>query len=451
MTTDFALREKDGSLMGQDQRLDHYNISLKSGDKASIQGFAREMLINGMDHQATSNVVASILRASGANPAAIGSVYSIVEDLHKQIEKDKATYYVDENNNLQKRKIFSTAKELRERSRKPTSWLVKDFFELNAVSMIWGPPGSGKSFVALDIAACVSQGVHWNGHRVEQGAVFYFAGEGHEGIGRRLDAWTIGTGVDCSEDFFISDFAINMFNEEEAKSVVEEIRNTITKNPVKLVVIDTLARSMIGGDENSAVDMSKFMNILDRFLIKPLKINVMIIHHSGVAGGRYRGSTAIQGALDQEFEVTKDPVIKKFICHKMKDAIKPPTQKFELKSVYIDTYEDQWGDKSESTSAYSKFMDQSHLTAAPVSAEKVLTHDVFLEFIKNGDFENQEHARVHFGCRKTRIKEIIQECVALGLLNQEGRGKPELTAMSIKRLENISIRHYTSLIQSSQK
>ena len=426
-TTTAILRDESGNLLGQDQRMDRFHASIHDGDyKGGIAGMAREMLLSGMDKLVASNLIESILRANKVNPVVTASVGEKVDTVAKEIKRDSEAYYVDAHNNLQRRKIFSTAKELRERSRKPVSWLVKDFFELNAVSMIWGPPGSGKSFVAMDIAACVATGVKWNGNRVDQGAVFYFAGEGHEGLGRRLDAWTISTGVDCSEDFFISDFAINMFDEKEAQQVVEEIRQTVTNNPVKLIVIDTLARSMIGGDENSAVDMSKFMNYLDRFLIKPLKSNVLIIHHSGVEGGRYRGSSAIKGALDQEFEVTSAPqpgCNQKLVCHKMKDAAKPRDQKFVIKQVYIDTYQNQWDEKEMSFSACSVFADLT-LFDEPEPRDMPLTHAQLLRYVHDGDWESQEVARKHFGVGSTKIRNMVNECVKAKWLEKDGDRKP---------------------------
>lgn len=70
-------------------------------------------------------------------------------------------------------------------------FIVDGYFESDALSMIFGPPGSGKSFVALDVACCVATGTPWHGMKVKQGAVIAIVGEGLNGIGRRIKAWSI--------------------------------------------------------------------------------------------------------------------------------------------------------------------------------------------------------------------------------------------------------------------
>jgi RecA-family ATPase len=55
---------------------------------------------------------------------------------------------------------------------------------------VFGDPGSGKTFIALNVAASVATGIAWNGQNVKQGSGFYIAGEGFSGISRRLAAWS---------------------------------------------------------------------------------------------------------------------------------------------------------------------------------------------------------------------------------------------------------------------
>jgi AAA domain-containing protein len=48
-------------------------------------------------------------------------------------------------------------------------WLVYDYLGAGELSCIFGPPGSGKSVLAGDLAAHVAAGRFWFGRRVQQG------------------------------------------------------------------------------------------------------------------------------------------------------------------------------------------------------------------------------------------------------------------------------------------
>lgn len=81
--------------------------------------------------------------------------------------------------------IFVKAKELKI---SPPKWIVEDYFEENSIAEIFGDPASGKTFIALDLAASIATGKSWLGKEVKKGLVFYVAGEGHNGLARRLKA-----------------------------------------------------------------------------------------------------------------------------------------------------------------------------------------------------------------------------------------------------------------------
>ena len=70
----------------------------------------------------------------------------------------------------------------------PIDWLVADYLEQNTLAVLYGGPGKGKSFFAIDLACCVATGTPFHDQAVRQGAVFYIAGEGHQGLARRLRA-----------------------------------------------------------------------------------------------------------------------------------------------------------------------------------------------------------------------------------------------------------------------
>lgn len=221
---------------------------------------------------------------------------------------------------------------------KSIAWLVSEYIEQDALTVIYGPPGRGKSFVALDISCCIASGIQFHGHDVQEGAVFYIAGEGHNGLARRLHAWSTHNCQAVSSRLFLSEVPTDLLNAANAVIVgdaVQELADKTGEMPV-LIVIDTLARNF-GGDENSATDVGRFVRHVD-VLRRRWKASVLIIHHSGKNGERgARGSSALRGAVDAEYEVSRCDIDKiiRLSPRKMKDADAPEPLAFELVNMQV--------------------------------------------------------------------------------------------------------------------
>jgi hypothetical protein len=221
-----------------------------------------------------------------------------------------------------------------ELSVKPVCWLVDNYFEEDTLAVLYGPPGTGKSFLALDMACCIAAGAPFHGHEVKAGAVFYIAGEGHNGLARRIHAWSQHNNIPRENlSLYVSEGPIDLINVNNAIQVAAAVKKLVKatgKIPV-LIVIDTLARNF-GGDENSATEVGQFVRHLDLYLRKIWKTTTLIIHHSGKDRDRgARGSSALKGAVDAEYEVSrKDDLIIRITSRKMKDAEEPPPLSFEL-------------------------------------------------------------------------------------------------------------------------
>jgi hypothetical protein len=203
---------------------------------------------------------------------------------------------------------------------------------------VFGDPGGGKSFVAIDIACCVATGSAWHGHQVKQGAVFYIAGEGHNGLARRFKAWELGNSISLSgAPIFKSHRAAQLYDATEAALVAVSIKQLSEEagHIPSMIVIDTLARNM-GGDENSTQDMNAFIQHIDNYLRQVWNCSVIIVHHSGTMDkDRGRGSSALKGALDAEYRVALDSGTKtiQFENKKMKDAEMPIPKNFQITQV----------------------------------------------------------------------------------------------------------------------
>lgn len=72
---------------------------------------------------------------------------------------------------------------------KASQYRVKRILPCEGVSAIYGPPGAGKTFVALDLAFAISDGMEWFGYRVKPCDVLYICLEGLGGLPQRIKAY----------------------------------------------------------------------------------------------------------------------------------------------------------------------------------------------------------------------------------------------------------------------
>ncbi|MBV2134068.1 helicase RepA family protein [Pseudomonas sp. MAP12] len=220
----------------------------------------------------------------------------------------------------------------------PIAWLIESYIEADALAVLYGPPGKGKSFLALDMSCCIATGQPFHGHDVKPGAVFYIAGEGHNGLARRLRAWAQHNDTEMPVLLFMSEAPTDLASASNAAKVAEAVQQLAdrTGETPALIVIDTMARNF-GGDENSATDVGQFIRNADA-LRRHWKATVLIVHHSGKNGERgARGSSALKGAADAEYEVSRseDDQLIRLTPRKMKDAEEPPPLAFELIGVPV--------------------------------------------------------------------------------------------------------------------
>lgn len=219
---------------------------------------------------------------------------------------------------------------------RPTKWLIRDYLEAETLSVLFGESGCMKTFVALDMGLCVASGTDWHGNKVPNpGPVFYLAGEGFNGIGKRIKAWIVSRGADpAGLPFFVSSAPAQFLDGESAAAVAGAVASLAEQHgPPRLVIVDTLNRNFGPGDENSSADMTAFVSALDD-LKSRFGCAVMVVHHSGLStGDRSRGSSVLKAASDFEYKLAVRGGVRVLRCTKSKDHEPPATLAFEPEEV----------------------------------------------------------------------------------------------------------------------
>lgn len=160
-------------------------------------------------------------------------------------------------------------------------WVIDTILPAEAVSMVYGPSGKGKSFWLLDMAACVATGRKWHGHAVQQGPVVYVAGEGKSGYKARLEAWEKQHNI-CAVDFCLEDEPVRLWrNQDSVNGFIDRVRGEAVK-PV-LVVFDTLGTCLGGANENDNGQMRELLDSAEDIRRALGNTAVLLVHHTGKA------------------------------------------------------------------------------------------------------------------------------------------------------------------------
>lgn len=184
----------------------------------------------------------------------------------------------------------------------PVDWLVEDWLARDSLAGLVGPSGSCKTFVAIDWACCVATATRWLGNAAAPGAVFMLAGEGRNGLRKRIEGWSKHRQVPIEGAPLYLASQLPRIDQITTTAIIDEVEALAKASgvPPALVVIDTVARA-ISGDENSSEHMGLLVQCADWIRERFPGCTVLLVHHTGHGdASRARGSSAFYAALDSE-------------------------------------------------------------------------------------------------------------------------------------------------------
>jgi hypothetical protein len=181
--------------------------------------------------------------------------------------------------------------------------LIADTIDQGSVALLAGTHGVGKSFLAVSIAAAVATGLPWNRRTTVETKTLYIAAEGAYTLRSRFAAWQKYNGVDVhASALTILPRPVNLSDTSD----VNELGQLIHQGGYGLVIIDTLARCMVGVDENSAKDMGVVVDALYFLQTATNGGTILAVHHTGKSGTVVRGSSALEAGIDVAYLIEKD-------------------------------------------------------------------------------------------------------------------------------------------------
>lgn len=205
--------------------------------------------------------------------------------------------------------------------------LVDGLLFEETVTVAYGEPEAGKTFVAIDLACCVATGTPWHGRIVEEGLVCYVAAEGGRRIKNRFAAWQREHDTTIPHDRLkLLTQPVQFMVRGERDDFVASVAD-LDPRP-RFVVIDTFHKCLVGGNENLSSDVGFMFDAVDR-VKQGTGAAVLVLHHVSGAGAM-RGSTSILGDADATIKIARQHNTVFVTAEKCKDWAPSPPFKLDL-------------------------------------------------------------------------------------------------------------------------
>lgn len=214
------------------------------------------------------------------------------------------------------------------------NWRIKGVLPAEGIAAIYGPSGSGKSFLGVAFAVAIAEGSPIFEHATKPAAVLYVGLEGESGYRGRVIAWQRHNGRAMPEGVR---FLLQPFRLTDPQDVAE-LAATLPKGCV--VFIDTLNRAAPNIDENSSKDMGAVIEGA-KTLQRLTDGLVVLIAHTGKDGTKgLRGHSSLFAALDAAVVVERNDEARSWKVDKAKDGRDGETHYFRLSVVEVGMDED---------------------------------------------------------------------------------------------------------------
>jgi putative DNA primase/helicase len=310
----------------------------------------------------------------------------------------------------------------------PLAWRVRGVLPAVGLAGLYGPSASGKSFLALDLAAAIAAGDPWFDCRVEAAPVVYCALEGEGGFKLRVAAWEAYKGCPLPDGLFM---LLQQFRLTETQDIVD-LASVVPHGSV--LILDTLNRAAPTADENSSKDMGEILSAAKQLQAITQGL-VIFIHHTGKDANKgLRGHSSLFAALDAAVEVTRNGDRRQWKVAKSKDGKDGDARSFSLniETLGIDEFNDPITSCVVAPSQANRDLRSAKL---PQGGNQKLVLDALRELIKTGEVgrkgapplcpsielelaiaKTSDHLHCEKSRRITRTKEAITGLIDRGVL-----------------------------------
>jgi len=224
-------------------------------------------------------------------------------------------------------------------------WLIKKTLPQQGLALIYGHPGSGKSFLAIDMAMHVALGWDWNGLRTRKGVVVYVGAEGQQGLRNRIVAFRRHHDLPASIPLALIPTPVDLYDSAaDLHALSRAVRVAVERygEPPALIVVDTISKTLGAGKENTD-DLAVYVAHCGA-LSAEFSCCVLPVHHrpKDAESTEPRGHSSLKGGMDTVILVESGKP-KRARITKQKDAEERELVMFNLLPVELGQDEDGEG------------------------------------------------------------------------------------------------------------
>lgn len=298
----------------------------------------------------------------------------------------------------------------------PLPWIIRGVLPRVGLTMLYADPKTGKSLIALDLAAVMIGGFRFMGEIQAEAVdyVVYMSGEGRSGMGGRLHGLTKAhpelDREELRERLVLSGKVVKLGAESGDLSVAEfndwagqlaaTLRSRADGAPARIVfILDTWANAAQGIDSNDFQAVGDALNRLNE-LAQGARICVLVIHHSNKTGG-FMGSQAFFASADLLFEAKKTDTggTLSLIGGKDSGSFTPRTYTISVEDV---TYRDQHAKEHTASAAWIKWTGIAERTKPLNKTEIAL--EAMIAYLRAND-----HRTADTGIRQAALTKTLKE------------------------------------------
>lgn len=281
----------------------------------------------GMDERAIVNVVKGLMLAS--NEKGSDRWLNRFNDIERTVRGGVAKFSPPKHAAMNYRLL--SAEEVA--ALPPLAWRIKRVLPATGLAAIYGPSGSGKSFLTLDMLASIAGGRDWQGYRCHQAPVVYVCMEGEGGLSQRIQAYKCRNGGGSTNGMYFLTAPFRLLEDTDVERLAQVILDAGGHGAV--VCLDTLNQATPGADENSSEDMGRAIAAAKKLQLA-LGGLVVLVHHSGKDLQRgMRGHSSLFAALDAVIEVARNGDLRSWKATKSKDGADGAEHGFKLEVVNL--------------------------------------------------------------------------------------------------------------------
>lgn len=278
----------------------------------------------------------------------------------------------------------------------PIEWLLPEILQDKSITLVFGRPGEGKTFWALDMAYRIAK---------SSGPVLYIAAEGMASYPVRYEAYKKHNKVDGLPNL---DFLFETPNLADP-AIVQDLIDKKRANGYRAIFIDPMQQTMLEGDENSTRDMGKYTANLNR-IRNELSCAVVIVHHKGRSGEKARGSSVLDGMCDMMHEVHQEDLEIRIECEKSRNTEKFKTLKMGFEKV----------DTTVCLVPFDTIADDGKLTTAQAKVLEILANSPSADGLTRSEIELDAPALNH-----NTVGSVLRRFAKRGLVEIDQKGKPK--------------------------